>query len=70
MPLLNRSLVITYQQKFPHTVLGWEEHFVERGKQVTTKAILEKSIRLDYWSKNKNEFIGLRDSLGLSRKNY
>jgi hypothetical protein len=70
MPLLNRTFVITYLKKFPHTVTGWEERFVERGKQVTTKAALEKSIRLDYWSKNENEFIGLRDSLGLSRKNY
>jgi hypothetical protein len=70
MPVLNRTLIITYLEKFPHAIMGWEEHFVERGKQVTTKAALEKSIRLDYWSKNKNEFIGLRDSLGLSRKNY
>ncbi len=70
MPLLNRMLVVTYLQKFPHTIVGWEERFVERGKSVSTKASLEKSIRLDYWSKNKNEFINLRDSLGLSHKNY
>ncbi|MCX8490965.1 MAG: hypothetical protein ORN54_07850 [Cyclobacteriaceae bacterium] len=70
MPLLNRTLVITYRLEFPHTIVGWEEHFIERGKPVSTKALLEKSIRLDYWNKNKNEFISLRDSLGLSRKNY
>ncbi len=60
-----RSLAISFEKEFPHKILGWEEHFVERGKEVVTKAVLDKTIRLDYWTKNKNEFNFLRDSLHL-----
>ena len=66
----SRSLIITFQKVFPHKILKWEENFVERGIAVTTKAYLKKSITLDYWTKNKNEFLNLRDSLGLSRTNF
>lgn len=69
-PALKRTLVITFDRKFPHQIIGWEERFVERGLEVTTRAALQKSIRNDYWTKNKNEHLPLRDSLGLSRKNY
>ncbi len=65
-----RSLVITFQKAFPHKILKWEESFMERGITITTKAYLNKSITLDYWNKNKNEFLYLRDSLGLSRTNF
>lgn len=70
LPAQNRSLSIQFQQAFPHKILGWEETFQERGKPVQTKAILDKTIVTDYWTKNKNQFLYLRDSLGLSRKNY
>lgn len=62
-----RSLAITFEKIFPHKILGWEEHFTERGKSVTTKAVWKKTLRLDYWTKNKNEFTYLRDSLALQR---
>lgn len=65
-----RSLVITIQKAFPHKILKWEESFMERGIAVRTKANLKKSVTLDYWTKNKNEFLNLRDSLGLSRTNF
>lgn len=65
-----RKLTIFYQKKFPHQILGWEEVFVERGETLRTKAVLKKSLKLDYWTKNKNEFQYLRDSLGLSRHNF
>jgi hypothetical protein len=65
-----RKLTITYQRRFPHRILGWEESFVERGQTLTTKAILDKSMMINYWMKNKNEFQYLRDSLGLSRRNF
>jgi hypothetical protein len=68
-PEHKRSIVIQYQKKFPHRILSWTETFVERGKTVTTKATIAKTIRSDYWTKNKNEFSYLRDSLGLSRSN-
>lgn len=63
----NRTLAITFEKTFPHKILGWEEHFMERGKPVVTKAVLQKTLRLDYWAKIKNEFNYLRDSLGLQR---
>jgi hypothetical protein len=66
----NRSLSIQFDKSFPHKILGWQENFIERGKKVQTKGVLAKTILTDYWTKNKNESIGLRDSLGLSRKNY
>ena len=69
-PALKRSLIIHFARKFPHRIIRWEERFQERGKEVITRATLLKSIRTDYWTKNKNEYLPLRDSLGLSRKNY
>lgn len=69
-PEQKRTLRIYYEEKFPHRITRWEEKFIERGQEVITSATREKTIRTDYWTKNKNEFIPLRDSLGLSRKNY
>lgn len=66
----DRRLSIFFQTTFPHKILGWEEEFQERGKNAFTKATLDKSIYIDYWTKNKNEFQFLRDSLGLSPNNY
>lgn len=65
-----RKLAIHVENKFPHKIMGWEEEFEERGQIYHTKATLDKTLLLDYWRKNKNEFNHLRDSLGLSRKNY
>lgn len=70
IPASKRILSIRYANKFPHQILGWEENFEERGKAVVTKAILDKTLRTDYWTKNKNQSVGLRDSLGLSHNNY
>jgi hypothetical protein len=70
VPAHSRTLSIHFDKSFPHKILSWEENFVERGKAVQTKAVLDKTIFTDYWTKNRNEFIGLRDSLGLSNKNY
>ncbi len=63
----NRLLAITFEKIAPYRILSWEEHFTERGKNVVTKAVLQKTLRLDYWTKNKNEFNYLRDSLALQR---
>jgi hypothetical protein len=66
----NRQLAITYEKAFPHKILGWEETITVGEKSFTTSASLDKSMQLDYWTKNKNEFRFLRDSLGLSQHNY
>lgn len=61
-----RNLVIHYQKTFPYRILGWDETFTERGEKRETRAVLDKTLTVDYWKKNKNEFRYLRDSLGLS----
>lgn len=70
LPEQERRLVIRYQKEFPHKILGWTELFTERGQNQQTSAVLEKTIRIDYWTKNKSEFRFLRDSLGLSPTNF
>lgn len=69
-PAHQRTLTIRFQAKFPHQILGWQEQFKERGKTVITNATLDKTLRVDYWTKNKQAHILLRDSLGLSPTNY
>ena len=70
LPDQERNLVIHYQKQFPHKILGWEETFSEHGQKRETRAVLDKTLVIDYWRKNKNEFRYLRDSLGLSPNNY
>ncbi len=65
-----RTLAIRFEKLFPHKILSWEESFTELGKATHTKAVLDKTLIIDYWAKNKNEFLYLRDSLNLSPTNY
>lgn len=69
-PDQKRTLTIHFKNSFPHQILGWDETFEEWGKEVKTVATIDKTIQTDYWTKNKNEFLYLRDSLGLSHSNY
>lgn len=69
-PIHNRSLAITFEKVFPHRIRGWTEKQVQNGKTQITTATLDKLLIIDYWTKNKNEFLYLRDSLGLSHQNY
>lgn len=64
-PENSRKVAIRFEQLFPHRILGWTESWVEKGKTVETAATLDKTIFTDYWTKNKNEFLYLRDSLNL-----
>ena len=66
-PHLDRKLAIRYEKKFPFSILGWEEIWEEKGTTMKTSAVLDKTLYTDYWTKNKNEFEYLRDSLGLPR---
>lgn len=51
-----RNLSVTFTRDFPHHIEGWEETyksgFGNNAKTLTTKAVKDKSIMLDYWSKN------------------
>lgn len=69
-PEQKRALTISFKNSFPSQITGWEETFEERGKQVKTVATIDKTMQTDYWTKNKNEFLHLRDSLGLSHSNF
>jgi hypothetical protein len=69
-PSHRRSLAIEYEKAFPHTIKGWTEKFEQNGNLYTTTASLDKQLITNYWTKNKNEFLYLRDSLGLTHQNY
>ena len=60
-----RTLSIHYEKRFPYKILGWKETWKEEGKTMETTAILDETLYTDYWTKNKNEFLYLRDSLNL-----
>lgn len=57
---IDRTLKIYQDPKFPHSILKWQE--IESD---TTEARLKKSMRIDYWTKNANQYEYLRDSLKL-----
>jgi hypothetical protein len=69
-PTPERSLAIEFEKAFPHRIRGWKEKHEQKGKTQVTTATLDKLLIIDYWTKNKNEFLYLRDSLGLSHQNY
>lgn len=63
-----RTLQIKFLSQFPYTILGWEEEYEDiawnsERKVLKTQATLKKSIRLDYWNKNKLEHQRLRQLL-------
>ena len=55
-PELQRSLIIEYQKLFPHKITRWEETynsgFGDNIQTLTTTAVLDTTIMLDYWNKN------------------
>lgn len=57
---LERTLKIYQKSRFPFRILKWQEI-----EQDTTEATLSKILRIDYWTKNANQFKYLRDSLNL-----
>lgn len=66
---LNRKLTVHFEKNFPHKILAWEESYMSgfgiNAKEMTTKAILNKSLFIDYWSKNHNSDGHLRKELGI-----
>lgn len=69
-PSHKRSLAIEFEKAFPHIIKGWTEKFEQNGNAYTTTATLDRQLITNYWTKNKNEFLYLRDSLGLTHQNY
>lgn len=68
-PQMQRSISIYFQQKFPYTIEGWEETYLDpfgkAPKVLETKAVKLKTILSDYWNHHNKEDQSLRDSLGL-----
>jgi len=60
---LERALVIFQENEFPFQILKWQE--LEGENQPFTEAVINKTMKIDYWNKNANRFEVLRDSLGL-----
>lgn len=61
-----RTLKIVYSKIFPYQIVRWEESSRRRdGKIITTKAERKKTIKLDYWNKNKPQDLIYREKLGL-----
>lgn len=64
-PEQERMLLVQYAKSFPFKILGWRETWKEKGEPMETTATLDKTLYTDYWTKNKNQFQHLRDSLNL-----
>lgn len=68
-PKLKRTLTIKYATDFPHKIIGWEDsHYSGYGnnkKIVTSKAVLIKTIKTDYWNQNRNKDKHWRQKIGL-----
>jgi hypothetical protein len=65
-PSLNYTLLIIFESAFPYKILGWEETFPGfDGKKLTTTAVLDKTIQLDYWNRHSNTDRALREQLNL-----
>lgn len=64
-----RVIDIYFTEKFPFSILGWEESypdgFGQDKKVLTTRAIRNKVLLSDYWNHHNTIDAGLRDSLGL-----
>jgi len=59
---LDRTLTIRFEPVSPFKIISWEETMGD----FTSKATIDKQIKSDYWHKNKNEDLHLRDSLNLN----
>ena len=69
-PELRRKLKIYFNPGFPYHIEKWEESypsgFGENEKILTTKAVKKQRIKSDYWNKNSNKNLPLREKLELN----
>ncbi len=59
---LDRTLTIRFEPVSPFKIIGWEETIGD----FTSKATINEQIKSEYWNKNKNEHLHLRESLNLN----
>ncbi|MEM9835061.1 MAG: hypothetical protein AAF828_01085 [Bacteroidota bacterium] len=65
-PSINRTVKIVFEAAVPYKIVGWTESYPSRGRQLTTKATLKKSILAPYWEQNSNRYADEHTNLGLS----
>lgn len=69
-PELNRELKIYFSLGSPYTIEKWEESypsgFGENAEILTSTAIKKQRIKTDYWNKNSNKNLPLRQKLELN----
>ena len=66
-PELKRILQIYFYNKAPFKIEKWQEQSVVNGKTYTTTATKMKEIKTDYWNKNSNKDLHLREQLNLNQ---
>ena len=66
-PTDDRTLMIVFEQLFPHKIVGWEETYKSKDNLLTSRAVLKKTIQSDYWNHNAPADSTLRQSLLLIR---
>lgn len=68
-PEIERTITITFESNFPYLITGWEETYYSgwgaSRQKLTSKAVLNKSLKTDYWTKNKASDSVWREKLGL-----
>lgn len=68
MPTLDRQLKITFESTFPYRILSWEDAYPGfDGKKLTTTAVRNKELIIDYWRTHGNADRVLREQLGLPK---
>lgn len=64
-----RTLTIRFKAAFPHEIMGWEETYTDgfgpNAQRLTTRAVRDESMMVDYWTRNSNADIELRNALNL-----
>ncbi|AVR46152.1 septum formation inhibitor Maf [Christiangramia fulva] len=69
-PELERKLKIYLTLNFPYSIEKWEETsasgFGKNKKILTTKAVKKQRLNIDYWNRNTNKDLYLREKLGLN----
>ena len=51
-PTDDRTLMIVFEQPFPHKIVGWEETYKSKDNLLTSRAVLKKTMQSDYWNHN------------------
>lgn len=64
-PELKRRLLIYHHPVFPHPIEKWEEISLSDGKELKSVATKKSRLKVDYWTRNSNKDLPLRDKLEL-----